>query len=77
MSYLVWEMCKKYGWANLRDSSNGLVFDVCYIRQVENGLWIGEYMSPHRIDRIKFPGEYPLEELKAVLETTITLLEAK
>lgn len=77
MGPLVWEVRKKHGWASMR-TCNGLVFDLCCIHQVDSGLWMGEYVAgPNDRDYTHFPGEYPLEELKAALETTITLLEAQ
>lgn len=74
MNTLVWEIRKKHGWASMRSPSN-LTFDVCHIQQVDNGLWVGEYTSNNHTGYTPFHGEYPLEELKAILETTIALLE--
>ena len=77
MSTLVWEIYKRHGWAVIRTTPDKLSFNVCHIRRVENGLWLGEYINQHTPACVELPGEYPLEELKAILETTIALLEAQ
>ncbi len=77
MTTLVWEIHKRHGWASMRDSPSGVMFDVCHIHQVDNGLWAGEFTANDHTAYTPFPGEYPLEELQAILETTITLLEAQ
>ncbi len=76
MSALVWEIRKRHGWASMRTPMNQ-VFDSCHVYQVDNGLWVGEYTANDHTGYTPFPGEYPLEELKAILETTVTLLEAQ
>lgn len=74
MSALVWDIRKRHGWASMRGVPNDLVFDVCHVKQVDNGLWVGEYIAgTNYLDYTRFPGEYPLEELTAALETTIIL----
>lgn len=78
MGLLVWEIRKRHGWASMRGAPSESVFYICCIHQVGSGLWMGGYVSGHNNqDFTHLPGEYPLEELKAILETTITLLEAQ
>lgn len=78
MGPLVWEVRKKYGWATERvDGStpgNHTPYDICYVTLGANGLWRGGYLVTPTEEYVEFPGEYPLEELKAILETTVTLL---
>lgn len=77
MTTLIWEVWKKHGWASMR-ASNNITFGVCHIAMLDSGLWTGEYISgPHYWNYTPLTGEYPLEDLKAILETTITLLEAQ
>ncbi len=78
MGLLVWEIRKEYGWAFARGVPHNLVCDVCYVRQVDSGLWVGEYIADiNARNYTQFPGEHSLEDLRAILETTIMLLETQ
>ncbi len=78
MRTLVWSIGINYGWATERvggsTSSDHTPYGCCYIGRQDNGLWAGGYSLEGGLNYVNFPGEYPLEEIKPLLETTIALL---
>lgn len=78
MRPLVWNVGSVYGWATERVDSrtpgNHTPYDICYVTRGDNGLWRGGYSLNTASAYEEFPGEYPLEELQAALETTVALL---
>ncbi len=81
MRPLVWTIEGKYGWANkpVDNSKSGkfIPYDLCHVVQQDNGLWTGGFTFAGAGHYTPFPGEHPLEELQAILETTVALLSGE
>lgn len=75
MSKYTWDESPKRDRVYLEhiDVSNVHFYAVAYACLQHSGGWVGKYLTGS--GWVSIAGEYPLEEIKRILETTVELLE--